>query len=48
MLITGARQFSLSVQGSAGTNQVSHWDNFRENVEYAFAADNQRWDVNLG
>lgn len=48
MLITGARQFSLSVQGSAGTNQVSHWDNFRENVEYAFAVDNQHWDVNLG
>lgn len=40
MLIIEARQFSLSVQGSAGTNQVSHWDNFRENVEYAFAADN--------
>lgn len=48
MLITGARQFSLSVQGSAGTNQVSHWDNFGENVEYAFPLDNQHWDVNLG
>lgn len=48
MLITGARQFSLSAQGSAGTNQVSHWDNFRENVEYAFAVGNQHWDVNLG
>lgn len=48
MLITGARQFSLSVQGSAGTNQVSHWDNFRENVEYAFAVGNQLRDVNLG
>lgn len=40
MLITEARQFSLSVQGSAGTSRVSHWDNFRENVEYAFAGDN--------
>lgn len=40
MLIMDARQFSLSVQGSAGTNWVSHWDNFRENVEYAFAEDN--------
>lgn len=30
MLIMDARQFSLSVQGSAGTNWVSHWDNFRE------------------
>lgn len=40
MLITAARQFILSVQGSAGTSQVSHWDDFIENVEYAFAADN--------
>lgn len=48
MLITGARQFSLSVQGSAGTNQVSYWDDFRENVEYAFAVHNQHWGVNLG
>lgn len=39
MLITGARQFSLSTRGSAGTNQVRHWDNFRENVEYAVAVD---------
>lgn len=30
MLITAARQFILSVQGSAGTSQVSHWDDFRE------------------
>lgn len=48
MLITGACQFSLSVQGSAGTKQVSHWDNFRENVEYAFIIDNQHRHVNLG
>lgn len=40
MLITEACQFSLSFQGSAGTKQVSHWDNFKENVEYAFALDN--------
>lgn len=48
MLITGARRFSLPVQGSAGTTQVSHWDNFGENVEYAFAVDNQDRGVNLG